>query len=202
MKKALIAILVIFIIFLIIGITFVTKYITFYNKANKLKVKIENNWSEVENQYKRRYDLIPNLVQTVKGYAEHEKQTFQAVTEARSKVGGVINISKDILDNPELFQKYQRAQNSLANALQRLMVVKERYPELKANQNFLRLQDELAGTENRIAVARKRFNESVSKYNELLVVFPNNFYADLANMEKAEFFKAPEESKEAPKVEF
>ena len=132
-----------------------------YNSMVTLDEGVKAKWSQVENVYQRRYDLIPNLVNTVKGYAAHEKETFQAVTEARSKAGGTFNISEQVLNDPAMFQKFQQAQSTLGGALQRLMVVMEKYPDLKANQNFLALQDQLEGTENRIAVERKRFVSTI-----------------------------------------
>jgi LemA protein len=145
----------------------------------------------VENQLQRRYDLIPNYVETVKGYAAHEKEVFIKVTEARSKVGSAGSISEKI-----------GANNQLSAALSRLLLVVERYPELKANTNFIRLQDELAGTENRIAVERRRFNETVKVYNVEIRSFPTNLIAAFFGFEKATFFEVPKERQEAPKVKF
>jgi LemA protein len=150
--------------------------------------------------YQRRFDLIPNLVETVKGYARHERETLQAVTEARSKVGGVINLKAEDL-TAENLARFQQAQAGLSGALQRLMVVIERYPNLKANQNFIRLQDELAGTENRIAVERRRFNESVQGYNQTIRQFPQVIFAGMFGFDKRAYFEAVEGADEAPKVE-
>jgi len=198
MKNFLIVLLIV--VVQLIGLVGFT--ISRYNSMQQLKVDIDNSWAEVQNQLMRRYDLIPNLVETVKGYASHEQETFRMVTEARASVGGIIEVSQDVLDNPEAFQRYQQAQNTLGGALQRLLAVSENYPELKANQNFIRLQDELAGTENRIAVSRKRFNDSVAVFNRLIVVFPNNIIAGMFNFQKAIFFEAPTETQEAPRVQF
>jgi LemA protein len=162
-----------------------------YNSMVRMDEGVKAAWAQVENQLQRRYDLIPNYVETVKGYAKHEKDVFLRVTEARSKVGGATNIRDKI-----------GANNELSSALSRLLVVVERYPDLKANQNFIRLQDELAGTENRIAVERRRYNEAVRAYNVKIRSFPTNILAGMFGFTKAEFFKAPEEAKEAPKVEF
>jgi LemA protein len=198
MKKFIVVLLIIAVV--IIGLVGVV--IGRYNKMQQLKVSIENSWAEVQNQLMRRYDLIPNLVETVKGYAAHEQETFALVTDARARVGGVIEVSQDVLDNPEAFERFQQAQNNLSGALQRLLAVSENYPELKANQNFIRLQDELAGTENRLSVSRKRFNDSVAEFNRLIVVFPNNIIAGMFNFQKAQFFEAPVETQTAPRVEF
>ena len=162
-----------------------------YNSLVTMDETVKGAWAQVENQLQRRYDLIPNYVETVKGYAAHEKEVFVKVTEARSKVAGAANISEKM-----------QANNQLSSALSRLMVVVERYPELKANTNFIRLQDELAGTENRIAVERRRFNETVKVYNIKIRSFPTNIIAGIFGFEKATFFEVPTERQEAPKVKF
>ena len=162
-----------------------------YNSLVTMDESVKGAWAQVENQLQRRYDLIPNYVETVKGYAAHEKEVFVKVTEARSKVAGAGNIDEKI-----------QANNQLSSALSRLLVVVERYPELKANTNFIRLQDELAGTENRIAVERRRFNETVKVYNIKIRTFPTNIIAGMFGFEKAKFFKVPKERQEAPKVKF
>lgn len=172
-----------------------------YNKLVGLEESVNESWSQVQNVYQRRYDLIPNLVETVKGYAEHERETFQAVTEARSRVGGVMQLNAEDL-TAENLQRFQEAQAGLAGALQRLLVLRENYPELKANQNFLRLQDELAGTENRIAVERRRFNQAVQTYNTTIRSFPQNLIAAMFGFEKKPYFEADDTAQEAPKVEF
>lgn len=162
-----------------------------YNSLVTMDEGVNAAWAQVENQLQRRYDLIPNLVETVKGYASHEEEVFLKVTEARSRVGGAASVSDKI-----------EANNSLSAALSRLLVVVERYPELKANTNFLRLQDELAGTENRIAVERRRYNESVRDFNATIRRFPTNILAGIFGFEKAAFFDVPEERQEVPKVSF
>lgn len=184
MKKGwiiLIAILVIIVLYFVLS----------YNSFIRLQVDIDNSWAEVENQLKRRYDLIPNYVETVKGYAAHEEEVFTEVTKARASVGQA-QTREDMIE----------ANNELTNALSRLMVVVERYPELKANQNFIRLQDELAGTENRLATARRRYNEAVRNYNRKIRVFPNNIIASIFGFEPEVFFEAGEEAQEVPEVEF
>jgi LemA protein len=162
-----------------------------YNTLVTMDEGVKGAWAQVENQLQRRYDLIPNLVETVKGYAAHEKEVLMGVTEARSKVGGAGTIPDQIAAN-----------NQLSAALSRLLLVVERYPDLKANTNFIRLQDELAGTENRIAVERRRFNETVKAYNIKIRRFPTNIIAGMFGFEKATFFEVPKERQEAPKVKF
>ncbi len=171
-----------------------------YNSFVQQKLDVENSWAEIDNQYKRRADLIPNLVNTVKGYAAHEKETFTEVIEARAKATS-INVNADNL-NPEMLQQFQDAQAGLTQALSKLMVVVEQYPDLKANTNFIRLQDELAGTENRIAVARRRYNEVVTIYNKNISIFPNNIFAGIFNFEKAPLYKIDETERETPEVNF
>ena len=190
------------IIALVIGVILVMWGIKVNNNMVAKEETVTEAWSQVENVYQRRFDLIPNLVATVKGYAEHEKETFIAVTEARSKVGGQVNVSKDIVDNPQAFQQFQQAQSSLSSALQRLMVVVEKYPDLKANENFLNLQNQLEGTENRIAVERRRYNETAREFNTYIKVIPNTFIASLRNFKEKVYFSSDEGAKTAPKVEF
>lgn len=162
-----------------------------YNSLVTMDEGVKAAWAQVENQLQRRYDLIPNYVETVKGYARHEKEVFVKVTEARSRVGSAKNLDEKI-----------QANNQLSSALARLLVVVERYPELKANTNFIRLQDELAGTENRIAVERRRYNETVRVYNTRIRTFPTNIIAGMFGFKKATFFQVPKERQEAPKVKF
>ncbi len=189
-------------IFIIIIVMIISNIIGTYNKMVFLDEGVKEKWSQVENVYQRRYDLIPNLVNTVKGYATHEQETFKAVTEARAKAGGTFNISEQVLNDPAMFQKFQQAQSSLGGALQRLMVVMEKYPDLKANQNFLSLQDQLEGTENRIAVERKRFNEAARYYNTFIKMFPKVILANMFGFDEKQYFKSTEGAQEAPKVEF
>jgi len=162
-----------------------------YNSLVTMDEGVKAAWAQVENQLQRRYDLIPNYVETVKGYAAHEKDVFLRVTEARSKVAGAGSIQDKI-----------EANNQLSSALSRLLVVVERYPDLKANANFIRLQDELAGTENRIAVERRRYNETVKNYNITIRRFPTNLLAGMFGFAQAAFFEVPKERQEAPKVQF
>jgi LemA protein len=162
-----------------------------YNTFVTLDETVKSAWAQVENQLQRRYDLIPNLVETVKGYAKQEKEVLVEVTNARAKVGGAGNVPDKISAN-----------NQLSGALSRLLIVVEKYPELKSNQNFLRLQDELAGTENRIAVERRRYNEAVQSYNVAVRSFPANIVAGILGFAKAPFFEAPAAAKAVPQVRF
>ncbi len=173
-----------------------------YNSFVTLDEKVKMSWAQVQSQYQRRSDLIPNLVETVKGYASHEKETLEEVTKARAQMGGVVNITGDVVNNPELMQKFQQAQAGLGAALQRLMVVAERYPELKANQNFLELQAQLEGTENRITVERMRYNQAVMEYNQTIRQFPANMIAGFFRFQRATPFEADKTAQEAPKVKF
>jgi len=173
-----------------------------YNTMQAAEEAVFAAWGDVEASYQRRADLIPNLVEVVKGYAKHEADTLKAVTEARAKVGSM-QISKDILNNPQSFEKFQQAQGQLSGALSRLMVVVERYPDLKANQNFLDLQNQLEGTENRINVARVRYNKAVQEFNTSIRTFPNSMTNSLLlHLTRKEPFKAEEGAKAAPQVKF
>lgn len=171
-----------------------------YNNMVKLDEETQQAWAQVENAYQRRADLIPNLVKTVQGAAEYEKGTLEGVIEARSKATSVQVDPSNLTE--ENIAAFQQAQDQLSSALSRLMVVVERYPELKANQNFLELQAQLEGTENRIAVERKKFNEVVQQYNTTIRRFPNNIFAGMFNFDKKGYFKAKEGADEAPDVEF
>lgn len=175
------------------------------NTYNSLVVQDENvtaQWAQVQNQYQRRLDLIPNLVATVKGYAQHESEVFTQVSEARASAGGQINISDEVLSDPDAFARYQQIQDNLGSSLQRLLMVTEQYPELKADSQFLALQDQLEGTENRIAVERQRYNEAAKKYNTTIRSFPTNLIANMSGFEKKQYFAASAEAQSAPKVEF
>ncbi len=189
------------IIILLLVIVFVT-FKNAYNNFVTMEEEVNQRWAQVENVYQRRADLIPNLVEVVKGYAKHEKETLQGVVEARSKVGGQINVGPEILNNPQAFAKFQQAQSALSSALQRLMVVVERYPDLKADKRFGDLQTQLEGTENRIAVERKRFNEAVQKYTTSIRRFPSNIIAAMFGFEKKMYFQAEAGAEKAPKVKF
>jgi LemA protein len=173
-----------------------------YNTLQQNEEAVFKAWADVEATLQRRADLIPNLVETVKGYAAHEQETLQAVIEARSKATAV-QLSTEDLGKPEAMQRLQQAQGELSSALSRLMVVVERYPDLKANQNFTDLQNQLEGTENRINVARQRYNQSVETFNFAIRKFPNSLTNSLLlHLTRKEYFKAEEGAKAAPKVKF
>ena len=194
--------LVVLIIFAVCVIALFSCYKNTYNSLVYMEENVSGQWAEVQNQYQRRMDLIPNLVSTVKGYASHESEVFKQVSDARSKAGGQINISDEVLSNPEAFERYQQVQDQLGSSLQRLLMVTENYPELKADQNFLALQDQLEGTENRITVARGRYNDAAKQYNSKIRSFPTNIIANMSGFEKKIYFSASAEAQSAPKVEF
>jgi len=172
-----------------------------YNSLVSMEENVSNAWGQVENQYQRRFDLIPNLMSTVQGAAEFEKSTLVDVTEARSKVSQ-IKISSADLNDPEKFAAFQKAQDGLSSALSKLMVVVEKYPDLKANQNFLNLQSQLESTENRIANERKKYNDAVQQYNSSLRSFPTIISAKIFGFREKQYFKAAEGTDKAPKVNF
>jgi LemA protein len=171
-----------------------------YNTMVEKQESTSSQWGQVQNAYQRRADLIPNLVNTVKGYASHEQQTLTAVIEARAKATQ-ITLSADNLTD-ENIQKYQQAQGQLSTALGKLMMVQEQYPDLKANQNFMALQDELAGTENRIAVERNKYNDVVKDYNQYIRKFPQTIWSGWFGFEKKGYFEADASSQNAPQVQF
>jgi LemA protein len=173
--------------------------ISVYNSMVSLSQQVESSWAQVQNVYQRRIDLIPNLVSTVKGYAKHERETLLNVTQARA---GARQIPMNIPTDPAQFQQFEQAQQSLGGALSRLMVVVEKYPDLKANQNFLALQAELAGTENRIAVERRRFNQVTQEYNTYIKKFPHSLMATRFHFESKLYFTAEPAANQAPKVNF
>lgn len=187
-KKTLIIVLAVIVVLVIAAYSF---FAGNYNKFVSLDQAVKSSWAQVENQLQRRFDLIPNLVETVKGYAKQEKDVMVQVTEARAKVGGAATVPDKISAN-----------NELSGALSRMLLVVEKYPDLKSNQNFMHLQDELAGTENRIAVERMRYNEAVKTYNQAIKSFPANLLAGMYGFKEAAFFDAPKEAKEAVKVKF
>jgi LemA protein len=191
MSKKLKTILIILGAILLIGFMAFGKIIAGYNRAVAMDENVKGKWAQVENQLKRRYDLIPNLVETVKGYAKHEKELFENIAQARTQYFQ----AKDVKDKI-------KASNQLEGVLSRLLLLQERYPVLKANESFLKLQDSLEGTENRIAVERKRYNESVQILNTYIRTFMGRFYAMFAGVSSAEYYKVPEAEKAVPKVIF
>jgi len=182
----------------IIGLTFASTN----NRLVTLGQEVDKQWAEVENQYQRRADLVPNLVSTVQGAASFEKETLTAVTEARASVGRANVTPGKAPTDPQELARFQAAQDQLGAALQRLLVVSERYPELKANANFRDLQAQLEGTENRITVARGRFNDAAQSYNTAILKFPTNFVARFLGFQPKPYFKAVAGSEQAPKVQF
>ena len=193
MKKSTIIIIVVIALLAIWGVTG-------YNGLVTMDENVSGQWSNVETQYQRRADLIPNLVNTVKGYAAHEKETFDAVVSARAKA---TQMTIDIEDlTPEKIEAYQKAQGAVGSALSRLLAVTENYPELKANENFKELQAQLEGTENRISVERRKFNETAREYNTSIRRFPKNIVASMFGFEKRPYFEAEEGSEKAPEVKF
>ncbi len=172
-----------------------------YNRVIAMDEQVKSQWAQVENVYQRRADLIPNLVATVKGYAAHESEVLETVTASRAQVGSV-RVTPDILNNPAEFQKFQQAQAGLSSALSRLMLVVERYPDLKANQNFLELQSQLEGTENRINNERRKFNESAQLYNTRIKQFPATLVARFFGFNDKAYFQSAPGSEKAPTVNF
>jgi LemA protein len=175
--------------------------ISSYNNMISLDQAVIQQWSQVENQYQRRADLIPNLVNTVKGYTDFEKEVLTQVTEARARVSQ-FNITPEVLNDPQAFAKFQSLQGELSGALSRLLVTVENYPQLKANENFLQLQAQLEGTENRISVERRKFNEVVQSYNTTIKRFPASMLAGMFGFGEKQYFKAIQGAETPPKVEF
>lgn len=188
------------IIIIVVAVIAIIWAVTSYNGLVKMDEGVGTAWSNVENQYQRRADLIPNLVNTVKGYAAHEKETLDAVVSARTRATQM-TVSADDL-TPEKLQAYQKAQGEVGAALGRLLAITENYPDLKANQNFLELQAQLEGTENRISVERRNFNEAAKEYNTAIRTFPRNLLAGMFGFEKRPYFEAEEGTSKAPEVQF
>jgi LemA protein len=193
MKKSTIIILVVIAVVAVWGITG-------YNGLVKADEAVSTAWSNVENQYQRRADLVPNLVNTVKGYAAHEKETLDAVVAARARATQVTVDSENL--TPEMLQEYQKSQNEVGAALGRLLAIAEAYPDLKANTNFLELQAQLEGTENRISVERRNFNEAAKSYNTSIRTFPRNVLAGMFGFEKRPYFEAQVGAENVPVVQF
>ena len=192
--------IVILVVIAVLGIIFYSSIKGTFNNMNRGDQAIKAQWAKVESQYQRRADLIPNLVNTVKGYADHEKETLEAVVNARAKATSTTIDPTNL--NAASIQQFQQAQGELSSALSRLLVSVERYPDLKANQNFLELQAQLEGTENRIAVERNRFNDTVQGYNILVTEFPGRIYASIFGFQEKGYFQAQAGTENAPTVEF
>jgi len=199
-KGCMIAAAVLIVVVVIVGIIFLWG-LGIYNNLVAQDETVRKGWSDVEAQYQRRMDLIPNLVSTVKGYATQEQTVFIGVAEARSKVSQM-TVTKEVLEDPQAFQKFQQAQDQLSGALSRLLVVAEQYPQLKSNENFMDLQKQLEGTENRITVARTRYNEVVQTYNTTIRRFPASLVAGFTGFKEKAYFQAKAGADEAPKVQF
>jgi LemA protein len=191
MSKQLKGVLIVFGVIVLIFALAIGNIVSGYNRVIAMDENVKAKWAQVDNQLKRRYDLIPNLVETVKGYATHEKEIFENIAEARTKYFQAKDVKSQI-----------ETSNQLEGALSRLLVLQERYPELKANEAFLKLQDSLEGTENRIAVERKRYNEAVQSMNSYIRTILGRFYALLAGISEAQYYEIPAGEKEAPKVKF
>lgn len=202
MKKGMKIFLIVLAVVLVIIFSLYRFWAGNYNAMVEKFESVEAAWAQVQNQYQRRFDLIPNLVSTVQGYASHESEVFSNIAEARSRAGGVLQVSDEVLKNPESFARFQQAQNELGSALQRLLVITENYPELKADQNFLALQDQLEGTENRIATERNRFNKVVQDYNTFIRQFPRVIIANMSDFTAKQYFTAGTEAQTAPQVQF
>lgn len=191
---------IIIIILIVVGLVIYWLFAGTYNTFVRQEERVQEQWAQVETQYQRRADLIPNLVNTVRGYADFERETLTEVIEARSQATSV-NVNEENL-SPEAIQQFQQAQQGLSSALSRLMVVVERYPDLKASKQFQQLQVQLEGTENRIAVARRNFNQTVQDYNSNLRQFPNNMLAGMYGFERKGYFEAAEGAEQVPEVQF
>jgi LemA protein len=201
MKKSTIIILAVVGIVILVGFLLFGWVTRTYNSLVRQDETVNQAWAQVQNQYQRRVDLVPNLVEVVKGYAAHEKEVFENVAEARSSVGK-LQVTPEILNDPQLFQKFQEAQAGLSSWLSRLLAVVENYPQLKANENFLQLQAQLEGTENRISVERKRFNEVVQEFNINVRTFPASIIAGMLGFAQKQYFKAEPGAEQVPKVQF
>lgn len=201
MSRSLLTILIILALIAVPLLLIGTWFARTYNTLVQMDEEVNSSWAQVENSYQRRMDLIPNLVETVKGAADFERETFTAVAEARSKASA-IQMTPELLNNPQAFQQWEQAQGELSSALSRLLVTVERYPELKANQNFLDLQAQLEGTENRIAVARQRFNETVLPYNAKVRSFPARIVASFTGFAPKAYFQSRPGADVPPAVKF
>ncbi|WP_407398388.1 LemA family protein [Treponema sp.] len=173
-----------------------------YNGLVSQREAVEQQWANVENQYQKRADLVPNLVSTVKGITKHEEKVFTEIAESRAKLGGTVSVDSSITDDPEKFASFQKAQKELSSGLGRLLALTENYPELKSNVNFLDLQSQIEGIENRISTERKRYNDAVGAYNKSIQMFPGVITAKMFHFEKKAYFQAEEGTQKAPAVSF
>lgn len=201
MKRSVAIALGVVAVLVIIILIFAGWGISVYNRIVTSEEGVKAAWSQVENQYQRRYDLVPNLVETVKGFAKQEKEVLQGVTEARARVGQM-TVTPEVLNDPQALTRFQQAQDGLSSALSRLLVVTENYPALRSNENFLALQQQLEGTENRISVERRRFGETVQEYNVMIRRFPASFVASVGGFREKAYFGAAEGAEQAPSVKF
>ncbi len=201
MKRSTIIILSVLGVLILLGIIIIGWATGTYNSLVRLDEQTKQAWSQVQNQYQRRADLIPNLVEVVKGYASHEREVFEKVAEARAGVGK-LEVTPEVLNNPQAFQRFQQVQGELSSALSRLLAVAENYPQLKANENFLQLQSQLEGTENRIAVERRRFNEVIQDFNVRIRTFPTSIIAGVLGFGQKQYFQAEPGAEKAPQVKF
>ncbi len=197
MKKILLVLVILIVLVALVGLAIAGKY----NSLVRQEEAVKTAWAQVENVYQRRLDLIPNLVETVKGYAKHEKDVFIGVTTARAGVGQM-KVDAGLINDPAALQSFQKAQASLSGALSRLLAVAENYPALKANENFLALQSQLEGTENRITVERKRFNDAAQAYNTSIRQFPTNFIAGMFGFKGKAYFESEPAAAKTPAVKF
>ena len=201
MKKSTIIILGVVAVIFIIALSLYGWWVRTYNGFVQSDEGVKQAWGQVQNQYQRRSDLIPNLVEVVKGYATHESDVFEKVAEARSSVGK-LTVTPEVLNDPQMFKRFQEAQGAMSSALSRLLAVAENYPQLKANENFLQLQAQLEGTENRIATERRRFNEIVQDFNTRIRIFPSSLIAGMSGFTQKQYFEAEPGADKAPKVNF
>lgn len=201
MKKLLVGCIVLVVVLVVLGVVVVSWGIGIRNGLIAQDENVKEKWAQVQNVYQRRMDLIPNLVETVKGYAAHESETFTRVTDARARVGA-IQVTPELMNDPQKLAQFQRAQGELSSALSRLLAVAENYPNLKANENFLQLQSQLEGTENRITVERMRYNEAVKTYNVAVRRFPDSIVASYSGLPVRATFEADPGADRAPKVSF
>jgi LemA protein len=201
MKHLVLLLIVLVVVGGIVAVVGVVWGIGVNNSLVRAEQDVNEKWSQVQNVYQRRADLIPNLVETVRGFANQERTVLTEVTQARARATGV-QLTPEALNDPKAMERFQAAQQQLSGALSRLLVTVERYPELKSNQNFLALQSQLEGTENRIVVERRRYNESVRDYNTRLSVFPNRLVASFAGFKPKSYFEAAPDAATAPKVKF